>query len=126
MKKLLALSITSIVLSACGTKTIVVEKAPTATVKITTVAPYVGSEQNYIDGLVDDYPSQVAVLGKTKIVQMGHLVCQAIDEGATLADFANLAVQNDVDAGFIGSMIREAVENFCPENKWFITSALNA
>ena len=127
MKKLLATSIAVIALSACGeTKTIIVEKAPDTTVRTTVTPSYGGSEQNFIDGIVSDFPAEVSNLGKTKILQMGRLVCQSIDEGATVADFANLAVESNVDGGFIGSLIREAVENFCPENQWFITSALNA
>lgn len=127
MKKYILAATALTVLTGCGTKTVTVEKSPASTsAPVVTNPPYVSREQNYIDGLVEDFPSEVAALGKTKIVEMGKLACQAIDEGATIAQFAQLAVTYDVDAGFIGALIRESVENFCPENRWFIDSALNA
>ena len=125
----IAAGLAIITLSSCGTKTIVVEKAPETTEQKTplaTVAPVYDSSTNFLNGLSYDYPSQIATLGKSKALEMGHLACGAIDEGATLADFARLASENNVDAGFIGALIREAVENFCPDNQWFIDSALNA
>lgn len=121
MKKIAVLALSAMFLTSCGTKTIVVEKAPETT---TTVVSH--TEQEYIDGVTADFPSEVATLGKVKIVELGHLMCQSIDEGVTISDLVNMATRYDVDAGFIGAVIREAVHNFCPENQWFIDSALNA
>ena len=130
MKKVMAIAIVAVSLSACGTKTIVVEKSPDTTeakAPVTVATTQTGdSSTNFLNGLSNDYPSEVATLGKSKALEMGHLACGAIDEGSTLADFARLATANNVDAGFIGALIREAVHNFCPENQWFIDSALNA
>lgn len=127
MKKYLVGLFALTLITGCGTKTIVVEKpANTASTPVVTSPPYVSDDQNFIEGLVADYPSEVSFLGKTKIVEMGHLACQAIDEGATINDFVALATRNNVDAGFIGALIRESVHNFCPENQWFIDSVLNA
>jgi hypothetical protein len=60
------------------------------------------------------------------VLNLGLLTCETIDEGSTLADFVQMAEDTGVDAGFIGALIREAVENFCPQNQWFIDSALNS
>jgi hypothetical protein len=127
MKKYLVGLFALTLITGCGTKTIVVEKpANTTKTPVVTSPPYVSDDQNFIEGLVADFPREVAFLGKTKIVEMGHLACQAIDEGATISDFVALATNNNVDAGFIGALIRESVHNFCPENQWFIDSVLNA
>lgn len=127
MKKLLTICTLGIVLTSCGTKTIIVEKVVDTTLpKVTQTAPdSSSSEENFLNGLTNDYPSEVASLGKTKVLELGRLTCGSINEGSTLSDFVGMANQTGVDAGFIGSLIREAVENFCPENQWFIDSALN-
>jgi hypothetical protein len=127
MKKLLAVAILALGVSACGTKTIVVEKAPDTTLAPIqdTVQSSSEREQNFLNGLTYDHPSEVSTLGKTAVLELGRLTCGTIDEGATLTDFVKLANSTGVSPEFIGSLIREAVENFCPENQWFIDSALN-
>ncbi len=129
MKKLLALSIGAIVLSSCGTRTIVVEKQP----EVTVPAPIQDApqssferEQNFLDGLTSDHPTEVSRLGKASVLELGQLTCEAIDEGTTISDFVKMAGNTGASPEFIGSLIREAVENFCPENQWFIDSALNS
>lgn len=128
MKKLLGLSIAVIFLSACGTKTIVVEKAPDTTLASIqdTVQSSSEREQNFLNGLTYDHPTEVSRLGKTSVLELGRLTCGTIDEGTTLSDFVQMAGRTGVSPEFIGSLIREAVENFCPENQWFIDSALNS
>jgi hypothetical protein len=131
MKKLAitAIVLTAASLSACGTRTIVVEKAVPDTVAATqqTAAPKpIDREEQFLNNVAADYPAEVTRLGKVGVLKMGRLTCDAIDEGSTLADFVNMAQSSGVDSGFIGTLIREAVHNFCPENQWFIDSALNA
>lgn len=128
MKKTLVapLLMTAFLVGCSSTGTSGSYQTPETTQYVAPTNPPVGPEENYLDGLTYDFPGEVTLLGKAKAIEMGRLTCQAIDEGSTLADFANLAVNNDVDPRFIGAMIREAVENFCPENQWFINSALNA
>lgn len=126
MKKIIAICATGIVLASCGTRTVVVEKEPTETnPPVVETTPRSDSE-NFLNGLTSTHPSEVAYLGKSRILEMGRLTCQAIDEGSTLADFVDLANSLNVDAGFIGALIRESVTNFCPDNQWFIDSALNS
>ena len=128
MKRILLVTFASLALVGCGTKTIVVqEPAPTTKAPTITQAPEVlNPEQKFLEGVTADYPREVSILGKTKTIEFGKLMCQAIDEGTTLNDLVRMSTAYDVDAGFIGSVIREAVHNFCPENQWFIDSALNA
>jgi hypothetical protein len=129
MKKSFITAISIFALASCTTETRVIEKAPDTTqysAPAQTQPPYVSRDTNFLSGLTNDYPSEVAMLGKAKLLEMGGLTCDAIDEGSTIEDFALLAVRNDVDAGFIGALIREAVENYCPDNQWFIDSVLNA
>jgi len=126
MKNIIAIATISVALAGCGTRTVVVEQQPAPTNPPITAPSATDKEQNFLNGMTSDWPADVSRLGKTAIVDMGHLACGAIDEGATISDFAAMAERSDVDGGFIGSLIREAVENFCPENQWFIDSALNA
>jgi hypothetical protein len=128
MKKLLAIAILTIGVSACGTRTVVVEQAPAPTSAPVQQDSFQSSserDENFLNGLTYDHPSEVSRLGKTGTLELGHLTCGTIDEGATLADFVQMANKTGVSPEFIGSLIREAVENFCPENQWFIDSALN-
>lgn len=127
MKKLLAVAVLALGVSACGTKTIVVEKAPDTTLAPIqdTVQSSSEREQNFLNGLTYDHPTEVSRLGKTSVLELGRLTCGAIDDGSTLSDFVQMASKTGVSPEFIGALIREAVENFCPENQWFIDSALN-
>lgn len=128
MKKIVAIAITCGFLASCGTKTIVVEATTTSTEPPVQERPAstFDREQNFLNGLTYDHPTEVSRLGKTATIELGRLTCGTIDEGSTLADFVNMATRTGVSPEFIGSLIREAVENFCPENQWFIDSALNA
>ena len=127
MKKttLIAVAVMTVLTAGCGTKTIVVQQESTTIPQAPeTTAPH--GETEYMQGITEDFPSEVSRLGKANIIELGHLMCQAIDEGVTIVDLVNMADKYNVDAGFIGAIVREAVHNFCPENQWFIDSALNA
>lgn len=128
MKKLLAVTVLVLGVSACGTRTIVVEKTPEVTTAPIPDAPQSSfeREQNFLNGLTSDHPAEVSRLGKANVLELGRLTCGTIDEGSTISDFVEMAGDTGVSAEFIGSLIREAVENFCPENQWFIDSALNS
>lgn len=126
MKKLLIPTLfAALILGACTTERVVEVEKTTPTTEYIAPAPS-DPETSFIEGLTEDYPSEVSRLGKVETINLGRLTCQAIDEGSTLSDFVRMAENTGVDAGFMGSLIREAVENFCPENQWFIDSALNA
>lgn len=125
-KTALSVIATAIMLSACETKTVVVKETLPATLPPATVPSIANKETNYLNGLTADYPTEVTNLGKPKTIELGYLMCQAIDDGTTLQDLLNMSYKMDVDAGLIGAVVREAVENFCPENQWFIDAALNA
>jgi len=131
MKKLAttAIVLTAVSLSACGTRTVVVERTvpdAIASAPQTAAPKTIDREEQFLNNIAADYPAEVTRLGKVGVLKMGRLTCDAIDEGSTLADFVDMAQSSGVDAGFIGSLIREAVANFCPENQWFIDSALNS
>lgn len=104
-----------------------VEKTTSTTEYVApTQPPASDPDTRFMNNITSDFPYEVSKLGKANTLEMGHLVCDAIDEGNTLQDFVDMANRTGVDAGFIGALIREAVHNFCPENQWFIDSALNA
>lgn len=132
MKKLLLASLVILPLSACTSKTVYV----TATTEkqketITTDAPHQEelsqSDINdvYIATIDSEYPwVKDALGGRSELIQFGKLVCQAIDEGSTLADFALMAIDNDIDPEMLGFMMGAAVIAYCPENEWFINQYL--
>ena len=128
MKKILVPALfATLALGACTTERIVeVEKTTPTTEYVAPATTPNDPETNFINGLTADYPAEVSRLGKVETINLGRLTCEAIDDGSTLNDFVRMAENTGVDAGFMGSLIREAVENFCPENQWFIDSALNA
>jgi hypothetical protein len=129
MKKALLTLLASVALVSCGTTagtTAIQEETPVATLPPVTVPSPLDKETNFLNGLTADFPTQVTNLGKADTVELGKLMCEAINEGTTLQDLLNMSYRLDVDAGFIGALVREAVENFCPENQWFIDAALNA
>lgn len=123
MKKLTIALLLVAPLSACTTER-VIERVQATNAPVTTTVSH--TEDEYLSGLTADFPAEVAYLGKVKTVELGHLMCKSIDEGVTVNDLVNMATVYDVDAGFIGSVVRNAVHNLCPENQWFIDSALNA
>lgn len=138
MKKIIAIGSIALLVSACGSRTIVIEKESATTqpvVEETTTTEVVvrttqetrqSKEEAFLSGVTFDFPSEVATLGKVVVLEMGRLTCGAIDEGTTIDGFVEMANNAGVDAAFIGALIREAVWNFCPENQWFIDSALNS
>lgn len=128
MKKVIITVLASVALVGCGTTgtTAIQEETPVATLPPVTVPVVVDKEQNFLNGLTYDHPAEVSRLGKASVLELGRLTCEAIDEGSTIGDFVKMAGNTGASPEFIGSLIREAVENFCPENQWFIDSALNA
>jgi hypothetical protein len=127
MRKTVIALLASIALVGCGTTgTAIQEETPVATLPPVTVPTVVDKEQNFLNGLTYDHPTEVSRLGKASVLELGRLTCEAIDEGSTIGDFVKMAGNTGASPEFIGSLIREAVENFCPENQWFIDSALNA
>ena len=128
MRKATITLLASIALVGCGTTgtTAIQEETPVATLPPVTVPTVVDKEQNFLNGLTYDHPTEVSRLGKASVLELGRLTCEAIDEGSTIGDFVKMAGNTGASPEFIGSLIREAVENFCPENQWFIDSALNA
>jgi hypothetical protein len=114
-------------LGACTTERIVeVEKTTPTTAYVAPSPSPMDAEQNFLNGLTYDHPTEVSRLGKASVLELGRLTCEAIDEGSTVSDFVGMASKTGASPEFIGSLIREAVENFCPENQWFIDSALNS
>jgi hypothetical protein len=64
-------------------------------------------------------------MGKVEVIRIGYTFCGAIDEGMTFNELVDMTVRADIDGGIVGSLLREAIEHFCPQNQWFIDAALN-
>lgn len=125
MKKIaVALISLSAITVGCGTRTVVVEKAPETTPAPVVTNPPVQTTpiQEYMDSVTAMYPSEVSRMGKKLITDFAYTVCDAIDQGLTVEGLATMAVQNGVDVEFIGFLTGSAIRYICPDNQWFIDS----
>lgn len=127
MKKVIAISLLSLSLGACGTRTVVVEKV-SPTIPQTEAPPITEAYgvDNYIANVVARYPNLLNNLGRQWLINYANTTCDSIDSGMTLSDLADMSVSNNVDASMVGFLTGEAIRNFCPRNQWFIDAAANA
>jgi hypothetical protein len=109
-------------LTACGTKTIIVEKtSDTVEEPVIEDTETTGiGEQVYVDTVADEYPEVMKEMGKKWVIEFGYLVCDAIDGGMTFDDLLGMTVKTGADATQIGFLTGAAITTLCPENKWFI------
>jgi len=125
MKKLLAISMSVIALSACGTRTVIVEQ-----VQATTTTQYMAPQQTatedlYLNNVAGMYPNLINNLGKPWLINFATTICAEVNNGMTIKDLLNMTTQYDIDAEMVGFLTGEAIRNFCPENQWFIDAALS-
>ena len=131
--KLVAILFAIIVVASCTTKgaTVYLPATTVATspnTKVTpTMAPKVAttvakgySADVYILSIQSKYPAEATILGRVPLIKLGNQICNAIDEGTTMAGFAAMAVAAGLDAALFGHIIGSAVPTFCPENLWFV------
>lgn len=126
MKKVTTICIAALALAGCGASTTGSSyQAPETTqyVPQTTQTTY-GDDDLFVAAVSSEYPAVMGQLGgRSQLIRLGNLICQAIDEGSTLADFAMLAVDNDVDPEMLGFIMGVAISIYCPNNEWFLSSA---
>lgn len=127
MKKLIALSLVVASLSACGTKTIIKEVAPS-----TTNAPYVAPVTNKYDDYynhVINNSGQANSMAKSEIIEFGDVVCEALDVGRTVAfivDFLSDYADSTSDNQLFASIIFGAITYLCNEHQSKLSSYLAA
>lgn len=112
-------------LSACGTRTVIVEQ-----VQATTTTQYIAPQQTatedlYLNNVADMYPNLLNNLGKPWLINFATTICAEVNNGMTIKDLLNMTTQYDIDAEMVGFLTGEAIRNFCPENQWFIDAALS-
>lgn len=139
MKKLIAAMVVVVGITSCGGRTIVIEKtastdAPEITVAKTspaeTAAPKITDpaqtpEEQFISSLMVEYSWVVNNMGRVKLVDLGKLICQAIDEGMSFSDYLELILAYNIDAGAGGAILRESIYNFCAGEQWFLDAAID-
>jgi len=144
-KKLAVATLTgALLLTACGSKTVYVMTEPTtattkAPARTTTTAPpetrppanapaYSGS---YNPELYDDFLWQSVndfwwLFTKDQLLQMGLLVCEAFDSGATLDEVTLelVSAMNNTNTAYLGEgmagVVAGAVTFLCPEHRWWL------
>jgi len=137
VKKIIVAVSAALLITACGSRTVVIEREATTTQpEVTNPAPEttnapvetttaMSAEDKFIAGVMADHSWVVNKLGKVDLLKLGYLVCDAIDEGTSFEDFVTMMYNTGVDGGVMGSLLREAVWNFCPNNQWFLDSAID-
>lgn len=139
MKKLIAALLIGAGLVSCGGRTIVIEKtastdvpeasvaetkpAETAAPKIT--VPDLTPEEQYISALMVEYSWVVNNMGRVKLVDLGKVICQAIDEGMSFSEYLDMILTYSIDVGAGGAILRESIYNFCPGEQWFLDAAID-
>jgi len=127
MKKLLIIPAALVTLASCGTKTVYMPQPAQTNPPVETIPEQTYSKEDvFVTTINGEYPYVQSQLGgRAELIQFGKLVCQAIDEGSTMADFAMMAVNNDVDPEMLGYIMGAAIVAFCPSNSWFMDQATN-
>lgn len=128
MKKILALALVSTaVLSACGTKTIIKEVAAT-----TTVAPYVAPVTNKYDDYyahVLKNSGQANSESKADVIEFGDLVCQSLDAGNSVQKVVallNSYAETTSDRELYAAVITGAIMYLCSEYNSALQNYLDA
>ena len=121
----LTIGLSILALSAC---TVEVKDNSGGTERPVETAPYTPPTQSmdelYLQTVYDEYPYLYTQMGDTQLLQFGSLVCDAIDEGMTIAELAMMAVDSYADPEMVGFIVGAAVVAFCPENEWFLSSGI--
>lgn len=122
LRTLVGASIATISLVGCAGETVVIEREVPATSQANDVLPQKSIEDIFVDTVADEYPQALAN-GRQWLIKFGNTICEAIDNGLTIAALAAMAVESGVDANMVGYITGAAVIAFCPENEWFLNSA---
>lgn len=137
MKRIFTLTIGTLALVACGSKTVyITQEAPTTTVKATkttdapiaTPAPLVtappvtwSAEDEFILDINNGY-SRPIYLQDQDMIDAGHATCDALQSGSTASEVL-YAITSSADGDsdieeLLATVVASAVVNFCPEQQW--------
>lgn len=114
----------AMLLSACTVE--VPQSQPTPTnppAPVQTNPPQISMEDAYIEALNMEYPSVVAIYGRSWAIEFGQTICDSIDNGMTLAELAAFSVEYEVEPAMLGYITGLAIGAFCPDNEWFLAGA---
>lgn len=89
----------------------------TTPVKSNPVSPWTDDENLYLTLMVTEYPEVVGRFGNQFIVDYGHTLCDAVDEGTTWSDIVGWSAEYKVDPEMIAYMSAAAITIFCPWNE---------
>jgi hypothetical protein len=125
----------SVVLASCGTRTVIVEVPvvqttveTTTSSTTTTTEPQLSArekERIFVDAVRDEHPQIVKDMGSAWIIEFGYTICNSIDSGLTMRQFAVMLMENDIEhmAEAVGFIAGSAIYMFCPENEYWINSS---
>jgi hypothetical protein len=125
MKKVAFIVATTIVLGACGTKTIVKEVAPVSTNPPIT-APATNKYEDYV-AWVKSNSGQANTTSESLIIETGDIICNALDAGRSVKQVADLMEESAVsssDIELFAAVLYGAVQYLCPEYRQAMTDYL--
>lgn len=124
----LAIGAAILSLSAC---TVEVKESPretretSAPVQTVPPRPSSGADNQYIQAIQSNYPAVLSLFNRSVLVELGYVVCQAINEGMTMESMVNVFLSEGfTDMEFMGTVVGSAIFFFCPENGWWVDSAV--
>ena len=135
MKRLIPIIITTLALTACGSKTYYVtdtevpnspetgyDTTDTTDAPIATAAPSTWTEEDeFIFDINESYGSNTGV-SDDEMIESGYLVCTTLRGGASgyeIVEALSSSTNGDRDVEeFLSAVIASAVINFCPEQQY--------
>ena len=125
-KSILLIVSTAALLASCGGKETIIKEV-LVTTPPTTDAPFVPSVNKYEEYLFDlrEFSGQAYSWSDDDLIEMGHLVCEALDDGSTLDEIVGVFSRNSsgsYDDELFAGTILSAVVNICPEHRAYVES----
>lgn len=119
MRKLATIIIGGILISGCATETIVreVPATPAETSSAPRPNPVPSSDEEFLD-FVNKTASDARYWADSEIMEVGILVCEALDSGASMeevADTMEASATTDGDIEIFSAIMFAAVTYLCPE-----------
>ena len=117
MKKVTAIIITSLALSACGTKTVIKEVAPTPTNSPVITQPASNKYDEFVT-YVQNNSGAANLESRADIIDTGDLICKAGDSGKSISSITQIlsdTAQTQSDVTLYATVMFGAITILCPE-----------
>ncbi len=128
MKKSIALGALALILASCTTETVIREVPATNPPAPQSTQPTYTAEDQFIDHVYANATGYI-YNSDAELVELGGLVCEALDAGNSVSDVADtleLAASTNDDIALFAAIAVGAIWFFCPEYQADLDSYLNS